>query len=117
MPGEKETAKPPASGGSSSGDDSKLWAALCYALPILVPILVLVMEDKKKDKFILFHAYQALILGIVVWGINFILSFVVIGCITAVFGWLYMLYLGYRAYQGERFVLPTIGEYAEKQMK
>jgi uncharacterized membrane protein len=26
------------------------------------------------------------------------------------------LYLAYKAYQGERFVLPVVGEFAEKQM-
>jgi hypothetical protein len=35
--------------------DDKLWAALGYPIP-LVPIIVLLMEEKKERPFIKFHA-------------------------------------------------------------
>lgn len=28
--------------------DDKLWALLCYVIPIIVPIIVLLMEEKKN---------------------------------------------------------------------
>lgn len=111
----KEAAKPAASGG---GGDSKLWAALCYVLPLLMGIVVL-LTDKKNDKFVLFHAWQSILSSIGIWAVMFVFAFVTLGfgavCMPVV--WLGFLWLGYRAYQGERFLLPVFGEYAEKQMK
>lgn len=110
-----EAAKP-AAGGLSS--DSKLWGALCYVFPILVPLFVMLTE-KKQDKFVLFHAWQALILAIAMWAVSMVVAVVTFGvgglCFPLV--WLVMLYFGYKAYQGEKFMLPTVGEMAEKNAK
>lgn len=39
--------------------DDKLWALLSYILTPLVPIIVLLLEDKKNRPFIKVHAMQA----------------------------------------------------------
>jgi uncharacterized protein len=44
--------------------DDKLWAALAYPLTPIIPIILLLMEEKKKRPFILYHTYQALVVGI-----------------------------------------------------
>lgn len=118
----------PAAGGSS--DDSKLIGALCYIIGILVPLFVL-LTDKKSDKFLVFHAWQSLLLSvvfIVLWGgltaVTFVASFTGIGaliaCLFAPLGLvmlLAVLVLAYKAYQGEKYKIPVLGDFAEKQVK
>lgn len=118
---EKKPAAPASSGGGSSGgsmnSDSKLWAALCWVFAPIVGIIVLV-TDKKNDKFVLFHAYQSIVAAIGLWVLMMVISVVTFGfgfiCWPLV--WLAFLFFAYKAYQGERFSLPVVGEFAEKQM-
>ena len=58
--------------------DDKLWAALAYVFTPIVPIILLLLEDKKDRPFIRAHNMQALL-----WGIIFyiLVSFhPVVGC-------------------------------------
>jgi uncharacterized membrane protein len=119
MAEEKKDVKPPAMASttvSGLSNDSKVWAALCYVFPILMFILVYVMEDKKKDKFVFFHAWQSLLAGLVGWAISMVIAVVTFGIGSLCFPvyWLVLLYFAYKAYQGEKFVLPTIGPMAEQ---
>ena len=97
--------------------DSKLWGALCYVFPVLVGIIVLV-TDKKNDKFVLFHAYQSLAAGIGLWVLGMIVAVITFGigglCFPLI--WLLFLYFAWKAYQGEKFMLPVVGDFAEKQL-
>ena len=55
---------------SMSGDvtsDDKLWSALAYVFTPIVPIIILVMADKKDRPFIKAHNMQALIWGVVLY--------------------------------------------------
>ena len=56
-------------GSSDVTSDDKLWAALGYPIPI-IPIIVLLMEDKKNRPFIKFHAIQSLIFNVAQIGIR-----------------------------------------------
>jgi uncharacterized membrane protein len=87
--------------------DDKLWAALAYAIPVVVPVIILLMADKKGRPFIKAHNMQALILGILVW----ILSTVCVGVLV----WFYMLYLAYQAYQGKTVEIPVITKLCKDQ--
>ena len=55
--------------------DDKLWAALAYVFTPLIPIVLMLLEDKKNRPFIKAHNMQAL-----VWGVVFyiIVSFAII---------------------------------------
>jgi len=107
------------------GLDANLAAALGYPVGIIALIMV-IME--KQNRFARFHALQSLLL-IGAWIVIFILSSVVFGIIAAVlntpaiFGLLSLLWLvwfaalifcAYKAYQGEWFKLPVLGDMAEK---
>lgn len=118
-----EAPKPP-----SSGSEDNLFAALCYIITVWVPLFVLFTE-KKSNKFLAFHAWQSLILSvacIVVFvgaGVVItIVSFVTYGLGSCLFlplggvALLAHLFLAYKAYQGESYKLPMIGEFAEKQV-
>jgi len=87
--------------------DDKLWAALAYAIPVLVPIIIMLMADKKDRPFIKAHNAQALILGI----ITAVTSSFCIGFLV----WFYQLYLAYQAYQGKTIEVPMITKLCKDQ--
>ena len=91
-------------------ENDNVMAALAYLLGFVSGIIIYLIEKDKPDKsrFVMFHAVQAIILGLV-W---FIFSFVpVIGQLVVFITWVVMIY---KAYTGEEYHLPVIGEYAEK---
>ncbi|MDD5340765.1 MAG: DUF4870 domain-containing protein [Candidatus ainarchaeum sp.] len=115
---------------ASSNSDSKLFAALGYIITVLVPLFVLFTE-KKNDKLMAFHAWQSLILSVVCF-VVFMAATVVILVLTIVSGGLAGilnclllplmlvflaadLYAAYKAYQGEMYKLPVIGDFSMKQ--
>jgi uncharacterized protein len=87
--------------------DDKLWAALTYVFSPLVPIIIMLMEDKKNRPFLKAHNVQALILGI----IAVITSSFCVGILV----WFYMLYLAYQAYQGKLVEVPVITKLCKDQ--
>jgi uncharacterized membrane protein len=95
--------------------DDKLWAALAYVFTPLVPIIILLIEDKKNRPFIRAHNMQALIWGVVFYIVVTITSAFLIGCILWPLGWLLQLYWAYRAYQGNYIKIPVISDFAKNQ--
>lgn len=90
-------------------------AALSYVLGWITGVIFLILE---KDKFVRFHAMQS----ILVFGGLMILFFVpLIGLflspILMIAGFILWLVLIYKAYQGEEFKLPVIGDFAKKQLE
>jgi uncharacterized membrane protein len=103
--------------GSNLTSDDKLWAFLGY-IPLIgwiLAILALIMDDKKGRPFIKFHAIQSLILTLINGVVASILSVVVIGICTLIVGMGYMLYIGYKAYQGESMPVPFVSDFIKKQ--
>lgn len=123
------------SGGKTAlGLDTNVGALLCYlpvcAISLIYSIIVLVTE--KNDRLMRFHAMQSLILTaiyvVIVIAISFVggviagvtgsgllgslfslISFVVIIAFLAA-----MIYGCIKAYQGQRFKFPVVGDLAEK---
>ena len=97
--------------------DDKLWALLAY-IPFvgwIIAIVALLMEDKKARPYIKFHSIQGLILAIINGVISGILSVVVIGaCLWFVIA-AYMLYVGWKAYQGEPVSVPFVTDFIKNQ--
>jgi uncharacterized protein len=87
--------------------DDKLWALLAYIFSPLVPIIIMVMEDKKNRPFLKAHNAQALILGI----IAVITSSFCIGILV----WFYAIYLGFQAYNGKLVEIPVITNFCKGQ--
>ena len=103
---------------SSGGLESNIAAALAY-LPILA-IVWLLVEPYSKDRFIKFHSIQSIALAIVSIGVSIVLGMI------PILGWILLLFLplgmfvvwilcAVKAYQHEKFKLPLIGDFAEKQ--
>ena len=97
-------------------DDDKLWALLSYIFTPLIPIIMLLLEDKKTRPFIKLHAIQALVFGAVAYLISSILAPVVgIGCITGLAALGYSIYLGVKAYGGESVEIPLVTNFCKGQ--
>jgi len=96
-------------------DDDKLWALLSWIFAPLVPIIVLLIEDKKQRAFIKYNAMQALVLGVAGLVINGVLSAIVIGCFTGLAYLVYIIYLGIQAYQGNWVTVPVVTDFCANQ--
>jgi len=105
---------------SSTGLEANLAGALTYLLGPITGILFLVLE--KESKFVRFHAMQSTITFIVLFVVSLILGMI------PILGWLLLLplqlaililwlFLMFKAFKGEKFKLPTIGDMAERQVQ
>jgi uncharacterized membrane protein len=98
-------------------DDDKLWALLAYALAPIVPVIILLMEDKKNRPFIRAHNAQALVWGLFNLVIGSILSTVLIFCLglPSLIIWAVGVYWGWQAYQGKMVTIPVITDLVKGQ--
>jgi uncharacterized membrane protein len=102
-------------GATDSTSDDRLWAALSYVFSPLVPIILLLWEEKKDRPFIKAHNMQALVMGIVeivLWvllGWTFFLT-----CVPLLL-WVVMLYWAYQAYQGKMVNIPVVSNMVKGQ--
>lgn len=96
-------------------DDDKLWALLSWIFAPLVPIIVLLLEDKKTRPFIKYNAIQALVVSVVGYVISSVLSFIVIGCFVGVAVLVYVIYLAIQSYQGKWVTIPVVTDFCKGQ--
>jgi uncharacterized protein len=95
--------------------DDKLWALLAYLFSPFVPVILMLMEDKKNRPFIKAHNMQALVLGAVNLVIAIFLSWLVIPiCINIGLG-IYQIYCGIQAYQGNLVTIPVLTDFVKNQ--
>jgi len=93
--------------------DDKLMAALAYVFSPLVPIIFLLMEDKKNRPFIRAHNAQALAIGVILIIVVPIIATLTLGCGAIL--WLIMLFWAYKAYKGEYVNIPVVTDFVKKQ--
>jgi uncharacterized protein len=96
-------------------DDDKLWALLSWIFSPFVPVIVLLLEDKKQRAFIKYNAIQALALSIVGYVISAVLSAVVVGCFTGLALLVYIIYLAIQSYQGKWVTVPVVTDFCVNQ--
>ena len=96
-------------------DDDKLWALLSWILSPIVPIIVLLLEDKKVRPFIKYNAIQALVVSVVGYAISAILSAVLVGCFTGLALLVYVIYLAIQSYQGNWITVPVVTDFCVNQ--
>ena len=95
--------------------DDKLWALLAYILTPIVPIILLLMEDKKNRPFLKYHSIQALVWGVILYVVSIVLSFIIVGLCLWVIGGIITIYWGIKAYQGEWVKIPVITDFVKNQ--
>lgn len=93
--------------------DDKLWAALAYFFSPLVPIIIMLMEDKKNRPYLRSHNAQALVMGIVMAIVVPIIGTFTLGCGFIL--WFIMWYWAYVAYQGKAISIPVVTDFCKNQ--
>ncbi len=101
------------------GIDENIEGLLCYVLGFVTGIIFLVLE--KENKFIRFHAMQSLATFLSIFIIVTIIGWIpIIGWLISIlitpFSLILWILLMYKAYKGEKFKLPIVGDFAEKQI-
>jgi uncharacterized membrane protein len=116
---------PVAATGQTSGLTDNVAGALAY-VTIIPAIVFLVLEPYNKNRFIRFHSFQCIFFAVAWCALWIVLSII---AHIPFFGWLTILVwplislagfviwivLVLKAYQGQMFKLPVIGDMAEKQ--
>lgn len=89
-------------------------AALSYLGLWVTGIIFLLIE---KDPFVRFHAMQSIIIfgGLTLVSMIPFLN-LILAPLAMIVGFILWLVLIFKAYQGEEFKLPWIGEFAKKQL-
>lgn len=109
----------------SSGLTDNMAGALAY-VTVIPAIVFLVMEPYNRSKFIRFHSFQCIFFAVAwtaLWIVlNIIIHIPIFGWLTVLIwplislaGFIIWLILVLKAYQGQMFKLPVIGDMAEKQ--
>ncbi len=113
---------------TAAGMSDNLAGALSYALGLITGVLFLALAPYNKNRFVRFHAFQSIffhvafvgiwiietvVLAFLPWSLAAVLS--LLGMLIALGGLAVWLLLLFKAYQGERFKLPVIGDLADKQ--
>ena len=111
-------AAPAMAQATSSGMQENLAAALSYLW--ITAIIFLLIDPYKNQKFVRFHSFQSLFLGIASIAIHIVLGMIpIIGWILLPFVSLGIFILAViaavKAYQNQEFKLPVIGDLAAKQ--
>ena len=103
--------------------------ALAY-VTVIPAIVFLLIEPYKNSRFIRFHSFQSIFYCVAVVAVSImmmilagVLAFVGIGFLVGILGFLLniaffvgWIFLVIKAYQGEEFRLPIIGDLAAKQV-
>ena len=110
------------------GLQTNVAAALCYLCGLITGIIFLVLAPYNQNSTIRFHAFQSIFANVawfIVWigisvitavmpfGIHFVIA-LLSGAVSLI-GFLGWLFLMWKAYQGEKFILPIVGPIAEQQ--
>jgi uncharacterized membrane protein len=101
---------------TSTGFDANVAAALSYLVGFVTGIIFLLVE--KENKFVRFHAMQSTLVFIGIVAVDILLQIVpILGALIVIFivipaSALLWLLLMYKAYQGEEFKLPLVGQMA-----
>jgi uncharacterized membrane protein len=91
--------------------------ALAY-VTIIPAIVFLVMDQYNKRPFVRFNAFQCICLAVVAFGLSVIMIIPILGWIVGIVGdltlFVFWIICIMKAYQGQLYKVPVIGNYAEK---
>ena len=101
---------------TSTGFDANVAAALSYLVGFVTGLIFLLVE--KENRFVRFHAMQSTLVFIGIVLVDILLQIIpIMGTLVVLFVvmplsaalWLFLMY---KAYQGEEFKLPLVGQMA-----
>ena len=99
--------------------NENLMGAASYLLGFLTGIIFLLVE--KQSRFVRFHAMQSTMLFGGIFVANFALGFIpilgwIVGLLLTFTAFILWIVLMWKAFQGEMYKVPKIGDMAEKQL-
>lgn len=111
---------------TTTNPQSRLIAALSYLLGFVTGLIFLFVDPYDKDDFIRFHARQSIVFSVAVFAASIIIS-VFVAVLPGGFGrilfglWrlislvlaIFWVFLMYKAYQGERYRIPQLADWAD----
>lgn len=105
-------------GKTSTGMQQNLAAMLSYLFGFITGIVFLVLE--KENQFVRYHAFQSIFISVALTILNYVLVYIpIIGWLLYLVLWpvslILWLLLMYKAYQGELYKLPVVGNMAAQQ--
>jgi uncharacterized membrane protein len=113
---------------SSTGLTPNVAAALSYLLGFISGIVFLAIDPHRNDKFVRFHAFQSIFFSLVVmvfwilysnlflFGFGFLWGiWSLVGSLVSLAVLAYWLFLMYKAYNNERYMIPFLGDFAARQ--
>ena len=103
---------------TSMGLEENIAGLLCYVVGWITGIVFLVLE--KENKFVRFHAFQSLLTFLPLTVLGWILRWIpfpgwILAGLVAILTLILWLILMFKAYAGEKYKLPVVGDIAEKQ--
>jgi uncharacterized membrane protein len=101
------------------GINENIEGLLCYVLGWITGIVFLVLE--KENKFVRFHAMQSLVTFLGLFILLIIVGMIpvlhwVLSPLISIFTLILWLFLMYKAFKGDRYKLPRVGDFAEQQI-
>lgn len=117
--------QPPLAPMAQAGLKPNVAGMLCYPLLVITGIIFLVLAPFNRDRFVKFHAYQAIF-----FGVGLFLARIAINIASIVLPWFLenllfrglnlitlvgIIYAMYKAYHNEQAKLPLVGDLAEQQ--
>lgn len=99
--------------------NENLMAAASYLLGFITGIIFLLVE--KDSKFVRFHAMQSTLLFGGLFIVNLALGFIpvlgwLVGLLLSFAAFILWIVLMWKAFQGQMYKLPYVGDFAEKQL-
>lgn len=107
--------------GTPKGEsDSRLMAAISWGLAPISSLVFILLDNYKKDQYVQYYSWLSLAYSVSVYVISLIINVLTLGmgvCLTGPVMFVLWLVGIWKAYQGEKWVLPYISEWAEKQVQ
>lgn len=105
-------------GKTSIGLQANIAGLLCYLVGFISGLIFLILE--KENKFVKFHAMQSIVLFGGLFVINIVLMFIpvlgpIVSMLLSLLAFVLWVVLMIKAYQGECFKVPIVGDFAEKK--
>ena len=101
-------------------NNENVLGAVAYLLGFITGGVLLLVE--KKSDFVRFHAMQSTILFLGIFILNIVLLFIpvlgwLVGLVLPFAVFILWIFLMWKAFNGERYKVPYVGDLAEKQLK
>ncbi len=97
--------------------DPKIESALCY-VPFIGWIAAIIFLIIEKNAEVRFNAVQGLVLMVALWVLSFVMGITIILLVLSPIVWLLgiilQIVLAFKAYQGQKVVLPVIGNLSQQ---